>query len=62
MNLLNLKEAAAMLGVSPRTARRLIDSRRLPFYKVASLVKISEQDIMEYLEANRVANTSYCNN
>lgn len=62
MNLLTLKEAAAMLGVSKRTVRRLIDLRQLPFYKVASLVKVSEKDILEYLESNRVSTKSVFHN
>ena len=52
--LVNLKGAGAFLGVSARSVRRLIDRRELSFYKIGGLVKVSENDLANYLEANRV--------
>ena len=51
--LLNLKDAAAYLGLSKRTLRRKIDQRALPFYKVGRLVRFDLIDLKEYLNTQR---------
>jgi len=55
---LNLKNAGAFIGVSARTVRRLIDRKQLAYYKIGSLIKIDEEDLMEYLKCSRVEATN----
>lgn len=53
VKMLDLRDSAAFLGVSPRTARRLIDQRRLPFHRIGRCIRISSQDLDLFLERNR---------
>ena len=52
--LLNLRDAAAYLGLSKRTLRRKIDQRVLPFYKVGRLIKVDQSDLESYLNTCKV--------
>lgn len=54
MELLSLKEAADVLLVSTRTVRRLLDARKLSYYKIGGLIKIDKKDIDVYLASTRV--------
>jgi excisionase family DNA binding protein len=46
---LSVDEAAARLGVSPKTIRRLIDSDELPAVRVASSIRIAIGAFMHYI-------------
>jgi excisionase family DNA binding protein len=51
--LVDVAGAALYLGVSERFARRLVSDRRLPIYKLGKLVRVSTDDLDEYLRASR---------
>ena len=53
MQLLNLVNVGAYLGVSKRTVRRLIGQNALPFYRVGRLIRI-EKDPEEYLSTHKM--------
>lgn len=44
-----LQEAADLVGVSTKTLRREIDRGRLPIYRVNRQIRISDEDLMNYL-------------
>lgn len=48
-------EAAAYLGVSPKTISRLRESGRLSYYKLDSLVLLKKSDIDRLVERCRVS-------
>jgi excisionase family DNA binding protein len=57
--LLNVKEAATRLGISPLTMRAWIRQRRLPFVKLGRRVLLSPQDVQRFIEANRIEAVSF---
>lgn len=50
--LLTVKEVAAMMRVSPMTVYRLVKAGEIPSYRIERQVRLSEDDVHEYLEAN----------
>lgn len=52
--MIDVPAAAQYLGVGIRMVRNLIADRRLPFYKVGTLVRLSTVDLDDFLAANRV--------
>ena len=46
-------ELAEILRISKASVYRLIDGRRLPFYKVGGSIRFKNKDIEEYLEGFR---------
>lgn len=51
---LSIKQTAARLSCGDRTIRRLIDSARLPAYRVGSRIRIAVEDVEQHLAENRV--------
>jgi excisionase family DNA binding protein len=51
--LLDVPEAAALLGLKPWTLRQWISQRRIAFIKVGRLVKFRYADIEAFIERNR---------
>lgn len=54
-NLLTLEDVAKRLRVSKTTAYRLVESRKIAFYRLSGALRFSERDIDEYLGRARVA-------
>ena len=52
--MLDVVGLAARLGVTERFVRRLVHERRIPFYKVGSLVRFDVVDVEQWLAAHRV--------
>lgn len=52
--LLNVDEAAAVLGTLPRFPRRLISERRIRFVRVGRHVRIPESALREFIAAQTV--------
>ena len=52
MNLLSVKEAAKILSVTEQTVRNLIYRGELKKVNVGRAVRITEKDLMEYIEQN----------
>jgi excisionase family DNA binding protein len=50
--LLNVPEAAKVLGVSPWTLRQWLSQRQLPFIKIGRLTKLRPSDLQSFIEAN----------
>lgn len=50
--LLDVDGVAERLSVSPRMVRKMIAERRIPHFKVGSLVRFDEQDVDEWLRAS----------
>jgi excisionase family DNA binding protein len=48
-----IDEAAALLNVSPRTVRRLIESGALPVHRFGRLVRIGDEGLAVLLAASR---------
>jgi excisionase family DNA binding protein len=51
---LDVDGAAQYLGVTTRFIRRLIQERRVPFYKVGRFVRLDPADLDELLRSGRV--------
>jgi len=51
---LSVDEAAAILGVSVFTVRKLIRERAVPFYRVGRRVVLDAEDLERYLRVHRV--------
>lgn len=54
LKLLSTSDLSKIFNISQASVYRLIDSRRIPFYKIGGSLRFSEQDIIKYLEACRV--------
>ena len=51
VRLLTLKETAAVLQISERTALRMIDRKKLPAFKVGGQCRVSENKLTKLLES-----------
>ena len=49
VGLLDVDGAAERLSVSPRMVRKMIAERRIPHFKVGSLVRFDSKDLDEWL-------------
>lgn len=47
-------ELGKLLNISKTTVYRLIDSRKIPFYKIKGSIRFAENDVVKYLEENRI--------
>ena len=47
-------ELATFLKVSKTSVYRLVDNRKLPFYKVGGSLRFDLVDVMDYLSNNRI--------
>jgi excisionase family DNA binding protein len=54
---LTVDEAAEYLGMKPRFIRRLIDQRRIPFFKVGRFVRL-DPDVLDQFLADSVVPAS----
>ena len=55
IQLYNVDQISELLGVSRSTVYRLTESRVLSSYKVRGCVRVSHEDVMNYLEKNRMS-------
>jgi excisionase family DNA binding protein len=53
--LIDVGGSAERLGVDVRFVRRLVDERRIPFYKVGKHVRFDPADVAHWLAERRVA-------
>ena len=47
-------ELAEILNISKITVYRLVETRKIPFYKIKGCIRFSEIDILSFLESSRV--------
>ena len=50
---LTISEVAELFNVSKATVTRLMDKRKLSFYKIGGVIRFSQEDIDHYLEDNK---------
>jgi len=51
---LTTEQLARLLSLSKTSVYRLISSRSIPFYKLGHNIRFWKNDVLEYLEKNRV--------
>jgi excisionase family DNA binding protein len=49
----NIREVAQQVGVCTKTIRRLIDSGELHIHRLRRQIRISEEDLIAFLNKNR---------
>lgn len=54
IKLYTINQVAEILAVSKITVYRLVESRKIPFYKIKGCVRFAEADILDYLGKTRV--------
>jgi excisionase family DNA binding protein len=54
IDLLTIPDAAEVLKISVSGIRRLQQRRRIPFIKVGGSIRFARQDLMSFLDRNRV--------
>ena len=54
MELLKIAEAAEILRISVPTLQRLKQARKIPFIKVGGGIRFSKDDLVSYVEKQRV--------
>ncbi len=54
IEILTIKEVAEFLRISPTSVRRLQQGRHIPFIKVGGGIRFIKNDIIKYLEENRI--------
>jgi excisionase family DNA binding protein len=52
--LLDVNLLARRLGVTDRFIRRLVDERRVPFFKIGKFVRFDPEEIDEWIQGQRV--------
>lgn len=52
--LVGYREAAQMLGISPRTLEEWVGRREVPFYRIGRLVRFSVTDLGDWIETRRI--------
>jgi excisionase family DNA binding protein len=52
--MLTPSELAGLLKISKAGVYRLIEQRRLPFYKVMGSLRFDKEDVMSFLQQNRI--------
>ncbi|NNC79452.1 MAG: helix-turn-helix domain-containing protein [Acidimicrobiales bacterium] len=51
---LSTKEAAAALGLTPRTLYRLIDEGQLPAYRFGRVIRLKQTEVDAFVETSRI--------
>jgi len=54
LKLLSIKDLSKLFNISQTTAYRIVEGRKIPFYKINGVLRFSEKDIIKYLEENRI--------
>jgi excisionase family DNA binding protein len=52
--LVGYREAARMLGISPRTLEEWVGRREVPFYRIGRLVRFSVPELGDWVESRRI--------
>lgn len=52
--MLSGNQVAEMFNVSKATIYRLVETRKIPFYKIGGVLRFGEDDITKYLEQSRI--------
>jgi excisionase family DNA binding protein len=57
--LMSIEELCNFLNVSKTTGYRLIESRKIAFYKIKGCIRISKKDVLKFLEDSKVETIKY---
>jgi excisionase family DNA binding protein len=57
--LLDIPEAAALLGIKTWTMRQWVSQRKIAYVKVGRLTKLRQEDIAAFIERNRCEAASF---
>jgi excisionase family DNA binding protein len=52
--MVNITEAASILGVKVWTLRQWVSMQKIPFYRIGRLVRFKVSDLLEFIEAGKV--------
>ena len=52
--LYTIEQIANILGVSKITIYRLVESRKIPFYKIKGCIRFAKHDVLDYLTRSRI--------
>lgn len=52
--LLDIPSAALRMGVTERFMKRLVEERRIPYFKIGKFIRFSEEDLDDFLIAARI--------
>jgi len=55
LKLLSIKDLGKIFNISQSTVYRIVEGRKIPFYKINGVLRFSEKDILSYLEENRIS-------
>lgn len=50
----SIKELSEIFNISKVTIYRLVESRKIPFYKIKGCIRFAHNDVIQYLEQNRL--------
>ena len=53
-NLLTPDDLAAFLSISKTGVYRLVEKRRIPFFRIGGSLRFEKKDVLSYLQGNRV--------
>lgn len=54
LKLLTVDEVAKLFRISKASVYRMVESRIIPFYKISGVLRFKEEDLLIYLESQRV--------
>lgn len=54
VKLYTINQVAEILAVSKITIYRLVETRKIPFYKIKGCIRFAEKDIFSYLDQSRI--------
>jgi excisionase family DNA binding protein len=54
LKLLSINDLKDIFNISKTTAYRIVESRKIPFYKISGVIRFSEEDVINYLKENRI--------
>jgi excisionase family DNA binding protein len=52
--LVGYRDAARLLGISPRTLEEWVGRREVPFYRIGRLVRFSVPELSKWIETRRI--------
>jgi excisionase family DNA binding protein len=54
LKLLSPDDLGKIFNLSKATIYRIVEGRKIPFYKISGVLRFSEEDIINYLKENRI--------
>jgi excisionase family DNA binding protein len=51
---LSVSELSTFLNISKITVYRLVETRKIVFYKIGGSIRFNKKDVLDYLEASKI--------